>query len=442
MEYIRIRRLDESDFDDIVKAAGGSRIPEDGSADYELGAAFVELKLVEEEGLEKRTRQAKLADLFKQLRPAAPTIALLPETLGSAGARAYYNILSGPLKTHVKKAADQLSRTRERRNTVASRVLVIINNGYGALSHDEFKAICLKCVQNDTTRIDWLVCGGLYYYSDQFDSYLIAPLEVLPVNIGEIVPELTDLQREWGNLSEKIATEMIMAPQVAENARMPVLDLVFEVDGVRYVKPAPEMPASSFWPDGKRPRDNSTGIAEYPPVALTFPMFDEPNWAKFKGSLEDVRLLQDEYADYLAFASYEERKRDQLLKPFVPIDVKFEDFVKWASESMVQMNFKTVCEFTRYLFQQQMLRLLGPCIEGTEPSVIPVDYIRCDICEIGQDQANDYASITYVSELPGFEREEIIVENARLYFEPAIKLAGAYAIKRKLEAVRCRKVIE
>ena len=60
LDYLRIGRILEKDFDFIVEEAGGFRYSADHSrenehnADYRLGNAVIELKIVEDEGLEKR----------------------------------------------------------------------------------------------------------------------------------------------------------------------------------------------------------------------------------------------------------------------------------------------------------------------------------------------------------------------------------------------------
>ncbi len=69
MDYMRIYKLIEDDFDRIIESAGGKRLSEDDSreksanVDYILDDAIIELKFVEEEGLEKQERQQKLADI-------------------------------------------------------------------------------------------------------------------------------------------------------------------------------------------------------------------------------------------------------------------------------------------------------------------------------------------------------------------------------------------
>ena len=55
--------------------------------------------------------------------------------------------------------------------------------------------------------------------------------------------------------------------------------------------------------------------------------------------------------------------------------------------------------------------------------------------EIGQDKAFDISSIYYINETSGFERDDIIIANERLFFEYALALASAYAVRMGLEAV-------
>lgn len=435
MDYIRIRKVIEADFDSVVELSGGQRIPEEGSADYLLHEALLELKLVEEEGLEKATRRVKVAKIFRERQPDAPTVRVVPQILDPTGQRAYYTAVAGPIKTHVKKADNQLERTRKRKNPQLVRVIVIINNGYAALSHEEFKSICVKCAQNDTKKIDWVVCGGIYYHSDQFDSYVIAPFEGIPINIGCPFPSFELLQREWGNFVEKLVTELIRGPGPPDTGRMPVLDLTFEIEGIRYVKPAPAMPESQFWPGGRRPRDNTTGITSCPPVALAFPGLSEVDWARFKQALPTSKTLQATHQEFEAFQREQEQRCDKKLKPFVPIGVTYSEFAIWIARKDGDWTFRDISQFAAEQFSKELWKVLQTSRSMREVTVLPLEYIHCVVEEIGQDQVNDYASIYYVSEVLEFEREELILDKTRLFFEHALSLAGAYAIKKGVSQI-------
>jgi len=157
MEFIRIKSLTEADFDGVIVSAGGSRISQEGSADYLFNEGIIELKLVKEEGFEKTDRQAKLASLFRQAQPNRPVVLLQPKKLNAVDSRNYYRIVEVPIKNACKKASKQLQATAARLDPTPVRVLVIINVGYTLLSPDEFKDVCFKCVRNDTSGIDWIV---------------------------------------------------------------------------------------------------------------------------------------------------------------------------------------------------------------------------------------------------------------------------------------------
>ncbi|MFT5816380.1 MAG: hypothetical protein ACI9VT_004159 [Psychroserpens sp.] len=49
--------------------------------------------------------------------------------------------MRGPIKTHIKKAIKQLRASAESQDREIFTVVLIINNGYGALSHAEFLKI-------------------------------------------------------------------------------------------------------------------------------------------------------------------------------------------------------------------------------------------------------------------------------------------------------------
>ena len=197
MEFLRIKSVTEEDFDHVIRTAGGARLAEEGSADYRLNEAIIELKLVSEEGFAKVGRQARLASLFRQTQPGRPVVLIDPRRLDAADSRRYYRIVEGPIKNACKTASKQLQATAERYNPTPVRVLVILNVGYTLLSPEEFKDVSFKCVCNDTTGIDWLVCGGIYFFSDKFESYMIEPFQDLAINLRFAFPSLTLLTGAW-----------------------------------------------------------------------------------------------------------------------------------------------------------------------------------------------------------------------------------------------------
>lgn len=438
MEYIRIKPIAEEDFDQMILSAGGSRIAEEGSADYRFHEAIVELKLVFEEGFEKTERQKKLASLFRETQPDQPVVLINPKRLNEFEARNYYRTVEVPIKNVCKKASKQLQNTASRFKPTPVRVLVILNIGYTLLSPDEFKDVCIKCVHNDTSGIDWLVCGGIYFYSDKADNYVIARFEDVPINLARSFPSREILLESWGKYLDKLMTDAVRNPEPFSNGRMPVIDLVFELDGIRYVKAAPKM-RSNFWPGGYAPRDNTSEIERCPPIAVTFPFLSEFDWKLFKDAMPTESRLMATYKEWLRFGPDETSEVTDPLEPLLLLDVKFEEFAHWISKPKEQWQFSDINHFANEILTQRALPLLQSAKDIEQTQVLPLDYILLVVNEVGTDKANDFASIYYVSEVVGFERNEALVENAKMFFEHGMAVAASYAIKRKVNSLFYRK---
>jgi hypothetical protein len=440
MEYLRIKAVTEDDFDQVIISAGGSRIPGEGSADYLLNESIIELKLIREEGFEKTERQRKLAKLFRETQPNRPVVLINPKGLSPTDSRNYYRIVEVPIKNACKKASKQLQITAARYSQPPVRVLVILNVGYTLLSSDEFKDVCFKCVRNDTSGIDWLLCGGIYFYSDKFDNYVIAPLEEMPINLRRSFPSQNPLGEAWGRLLDRMMTDAIRNPTPLVEARMPVIDLIFELENIRYIKPALGMPQSEFWPDGVAPRDDTSGIQSCPLVASTFPSLSENEWSLFKEAMPSSNRLKTTYKEWTKAYPDETLESKEPLKPFVFVELNFEDFMHWIQKPKEQWQFSDIGKFSSKEFHRRAMTLLEEAKEKEQMQIIPLNYIHFVINEVGNDKANDFASIYDVSEVPGFERMEPLVENVRIFFEYGMPVAAAYALKRKVNTILFTKV--
>jgi len=442
MNYIRINRIHEKDFDSIVEEAGGSRIKTNGAgsrgknADYILNEAIVELKLIREEGLVKESRRKKVAEMFRETQPDRPVVVLDPKILSKTKLRKYYNLLERPIHTAVRTAAKQVHDTKLRFGTDSTTVLMILNDGYTALSMDEFREVVGKTVRNDTSKIDYAVAGGIYYYSDRFDSYFFSRFDLIPVNVDKSFPSYNALLDTWNKWVEKYMTSVVLGQQKSDDDRLPLIDLNFEIDGIEYVKTCPPMgKPSSFWPDGKRPRENSTGIEHCPPVATCFPKLSITNWSKFQAAMPDESKLQDEYASWLKWAKEQEQQGGTDLQPFIAIDIEYKNCIAWYRQADENLSFSTLCHFAVEVFQKKIRSIMDGAINKMESNLLIPSHIFLVTEEIGQDKAFDISSIYYINETPGFERDDIIIANERLFFEYALALASAYAVRMGLEAV-------
>jgi hypothetical protein len=84
--------------------------------------------------------------------------------------------------------------------------------------------------------------------------------------------------------------------------------------------------------------------------------------------------------------------------------------------------------------------LLDEASDADETNICLPEYISAVTLEIGQDKANDLSSIYHVRSSAGRDQAEPIVQDQRLFFEHALSIAGAYAIKRDVPFIKYRRV--
>jgi hypothetical protein len=442
MKYIRINRINEANFDTVIELAGGKRIEANVTnqkgyyADYRLKEAIVELKLIREEGIIKESRRNKVAELFRKSQPGRPVIVLDTNLLSQSDLQKYLNLMGQPIQTAIKKSAKQLQDSNLRLGIDNTRVLVILNDGYTALNINEFREVVGKIIRNDTTKIDYAIVGGIYYYSDKFDSFFISRFDLIPVNIVKPFPSYGVLLTAWNQWVNSYMTSVVLGQESLDDDRTPIIDLNFEIDGIEYVKICPPMgKPSKFWPGGKRPREDSTGIESCPPVAICFPKLSKQNWVLFKKNMQNESRLQNDYRSWLIWAKEKKLHSGTDLQPFVEVDIMFEECVAWFNKPVELLSFATLCEYAAEVFQTKIISIIDSSINKDTSKIIIPSYIFLLTEEIGQDKAFDISSIYYINETPGFERDEIILENKKLFFEYALSLASAYAFSKGLETV-------
>jgi hypothetical protein len=354
-------------------------------------------------------------------------VVLDPKLLGEAERREYYKIMSTPIKTHIKTADKQLKKTAEKYKD-KTRVVVLLNIGYGSLYHEEFKNIAIHRAHNDTTQIDCLIVGGIYFYSDKFDHYVFGNFEKIPINIGKNFNGFGNLQQHWSAFLNDFMTSVVLVNRGTSPERLPVVEIDFEIDGVKYVKPPPPMGPSKFWIKG-RPRENSTGIEKCPPVARTFPKMNKENWLKFKDIMPAELKLKDTYSDWLRFTNNESEANNNALQPFVTVEVVYEDFRRNRKVDKANSTFRELCLYANEVFDRKAKDLMNSAIDKAKSNLILTAYIFMLVEEIGQDKANDLCSIYCVRQSLGRQNETVVLENAKVFFEYGLALAASYAIK-------------
>lgn len=421
MDYLKISKFTEDDFNFIIESIGGRRFSEDDSqekvknCDYILNDALIELKLVEENIIEKKTKRDKLATLFGK---NAKTVIIAPELLTYEGKKKYFRILETPIKTALKTASKQLKESSNSKDCV--KIAIIINNGLSLMMPDEFEEISMKCASNDTSGIDILLVGGNYFFSDKFDAYAIFPLREMYLNGKYRVDIVDSIRKGWNGFLNEFMTNQICKVDLDRN-KEPLRDVSFNIDDVLYVKPPPKMgKTSSFWPNGKRPREDSTNLITCPPVATLIPCFNKKSYEIAKKSIKDSWWLKSSLNEYLAWLSKEIDKCSLLLRPLIGIDI--------PCENLDVSSFQDLCKISTDIFQKQIDNIIDGASDFSENHQ-SLNYILLTCIEIGIDKANDISYIEHIKEFPGLESKKTIISGERLKFEYALIIASAYCIK-------------
>lgn len=215
--------IDESLFDQIVKSVGGQRITElvsgeaELNADYLIGNTVFELKTLEEDGLQKRVRQEKLAELFTPYYSGMTNALIDAEILSEVDRRTYLDIVGSPIKAHVKKAAKQVKSTKALLGRANLRGgLIVLNTGFPALSHDIFFEQVARYAAKDTDQFDDVISIAVWVETNGFDSVVNFRFE--PSQDGS--PDVDVLRTAFHERFEKIMTDLMRGDQDMTSATM------------------------------------------------------------------------------------------------------------------------------------------------------------------------------------------------------------------------------
>lgn len=421
MEQLSFSRLKESDFDDIIKMVGGERFTDNKSistknCDYKFENILIELKIIEEEPLAKKLKQNKLAELF---RSDIKTVILNPSDLDFHKKRKYYNELSTPIKTAIKKASQQLKASA---NNNEYKIAIIVNNGLSMTSPDEFLKLAIQRAQNDTSNIDLLIVCGVYHYSDGFETIATTVFEDVKIQSRDTpIDFLENLKNSWNTKINKYITKQISAQNI-ERTKKPIQDIYFELNNIRYVKPSISWGENSnFYGKSGRPRNDTTGMNICPPIGVVLPIFDEDGYKYVKQHIcnDDRYLLQDNLKKYIFWTENKKLMNDNVFRPIIPIQIPKEDLIKISGP----LNFSKICNFLLPIFQKKVIQIYDRRVEFDNTSERD-NYILLQVNEIGMDKANDIAFISHITN----NSQQYLITGERMKFEYAIMIASAYCL--------------
>jgi len=448
MENFRVRPLTKADFNTMIEAAGGGRAHPHADArgkpgaDYLLSEAVIELKSLDDEGLAKPERQAKLAALFRSHQPDRPVIVLDRSALPDEAQRDYDRILEGPVKSAVSKASKQLKQSKIEHPSATASILVVINNGYTGLDHASLLRMVARRTRLDTSEIDGIVVAGCYFYSDTFDSCFSWPIDYVPINVARPFKSYEACRKAWNQFAERFMTKVVCGEMPPDTIKGPVIDIQFDVDGVTYVKPAPPMGKDSEFFARGRPRKDSTGLKHCSAVARTFPDMSREAWQQFRAAIPTSDWYCASYEDWMRERA-EWSANGSTTEPFVPITVTHVGWLEWVALSGESPTFLSVARYANGLFECRVRAVFDSSRERTRTGVVPSRYVLVSTEVIGQDQANDVSHIAVAAEQPcGEPRIRKLATNTRIFHEHALMLGCAYAVAEGVDMVLWQKHLQ
>jgi hypothetical protein len=439
MNHFRMRPVSEADVRSVVEAAGGRIAHPDYSArtnigaDFVLGNAIVELKALEDEGLTKPERQVKLAELFQCIDAGRPVVVIDRNRLDDSAKRDFDRIMEGPVRTAVASARKQLKQSRNEIADAKCSILMVINNGYTALDHKDLVNLVAHRVRQDTREIDGVVVAGCYMYSDTFDTFCLWHINYVPINVDRRFEQYENLRRAWDELANRVMTRLITQVPGKEESKLPVRDVTFSVEGVTFVKPAPQMgKRSDFFVNG-RPRSDSSSLIELPPVATTFADLTISEWTKFRRELPGESWLKRTWDDWRLLRA--RVMSEATLKPVVYIAVTFEGWAAWKHSGQHADRVPSVANYANELFVDKVRALCDQALDRNSMRVLPASYVLAVTEEIGQDRANDVSHIELINENNNKRRVRPLMVNQRMFHEHAVIKATAIAIALGIDIV-------
>ncbi|MBL7234178.1 hypothetical protein [Komagataeibacter oboediens] len=439
-QSFKIPPITETDLDTVIVNAGGSRLHPDHDrrdkvgADYRLGEALIELKFLDQEGLDKVGRQKKIHKLFEEINPDQLAITLDRDNLQARNQRQFDSIMRGPIQTAVKKANDQLKQSRSEFSDTKCSVLLIINNNYSSLDHEYLCNLVLNRVRQDTSHIDTVVVGGVYFYLDGEDGTIFSPMQ--PFKVRTIFNEFNRLKASWEAFTDSFVEKLTQPASKADRTKGPLAEKQFKVGNVSYNRPVPggqfleKLLSQSVV--SKSYADKETSVY----VAKTLPQISRHEWFLFRNH----HALSIELLDSFEMWMIRENKARKAAIPTCPLvmmPITSSGWVAWCNELGKK---ESISQYVNDLFKSR-LDLLKSCAKDMRRCIIlPARYTLAVTNVFGTDEAAALSSIFIVVErADGSTDRRCVVDMAGLSSEHAIALAAAYAIQERIESVMWEK---
>ena len=239
-------RITEAFMDRVIEDAGGRRIRDEEkrpgirNADYLIGGFILELKDLQEEGLEKGQHQRALAEVFRGYFPAQQEVTLDPSILSKPDYLKYLDIIGKPIKTHIRSASKQIKATRKLfgRDDLRGGI-ILLNTGFGSFPHQAFAAQVKRYVTKDSRDFSVIISISVWSQTNGFDTYVFYEFSPKEPQTDEVVAVRQAFGQRFEQMMTDTITGSVSGPVEEAVPRTPV---AFEGGGIDFAWVPPRVP--------------------------------------------------------------------------------------------------------------------------------------------------------------------------------------------------------
>lgn len=390
-------------------------------ADYIIGNTLIELKIIEDDGLDKTIRQKKLYDFYKDIIPDEKEIIVDLNKFQGKQKSQLRNIIEGPIQEAIKKANKQLKNSREIHKDTDISVLFIVNNNYMSITHEQFKEVLLNRVKNDTSSIDFVIFASIYYYLDGTHGQFELKFE--PVTITGKSPHLNNLDKYWHDHFHKLF--ITLEDSDSRRTKEPIKEKKFSYNDVTFTVPLPKESEIRGRFDSLHLSEIKTDDSIMTIFGMAHPLISQHEWPLFvdKGAIPEN--FNNSFSCWQA-AERKKREAQSWLCPLVTLSVTFGEWVSWCTKRETQGS---IIEYVNELFVSQLKYICSSARNKSNCILILPRYIHVM-------QMYNSTIIMRVSELTdGTTNSSLLAMLYDLNKKDAITLASAYAVKDNIKYI-------
>ena len=198
-------RFSEADFEEIITAMGGKKIPEISTKtpDFICNGIVLELKDIQKEGLFDKERRKSIGKLFEPLR--THTVNLDPAVQYDDITAKYHLLIRNTIQNQVKKASDQIKAFKEN-NEVKAAGIILLNTGMFSMPDTLFRSMVTHILNHQTKTITFAFVFSQVAQSNGFDTVA----NFYSNFIGNVPEEIIELKKMVSKMIESKMTDIVL----------------------------------------------------------------------------------------------------------------------------------------------------------------------------------------------------------------------------------------